>query len=85
MKQKKKTKYILELDAKEYATFIAAIHILDKENLMKYYGKNLDEKHYNILTVGKTIMQNDIGIIFNEDFIISSELVKKILEGEELK
>ena len=42
MKQKKKTKYILELDAKEYATFIAAIHVLNKETLMNYYGKNLD-------------------------------------------
>ena len=49
----------------------------------KYYQNH--EKHYNILTVGKTIMQHDLEMIFNEDFIISSELVKNILEGEELK
>ena len=85
MKQKKKTKYILELDAKEYATFIAAIHVLDKEKFRKYYGNNLDEEHYDILTIGQNTIKRYLERIYNEDFIISSEYIKHILEGEELK
>ena len=77
---------LLELDAKEFATFIAALYILDREKIEKYYDKHLEVNIHDILMIGKSTMEQAIENIYNRrDFIISSDIIKNILEGEELK
>lgn len=86
MLQTKKTKYILELDAKEYATFIAILYSSNKETLKKYYYQILGEDIYDTLLVGKSTMIQTIENIYHKkDFIVSSDIINNILEGEELK
>ena len=82
----KKTKYILELDAKEFATFIAILYSSNSENIEKYYGQHLGVNIYDTLIIGKsTIMQTIENIYKEKDFIISTDIIKNILKGEELK
>lgn len=85
MLQQKKTKYILELDAKEYATFIAALYVLDREKLEKYYGNTFDKEIYDILIVGKANILQSLDNIYKENFVVSSNIIENVFKGEELK
>ena len=85
MLQKRKTKYIIEFDAKEYATFIAALHILDREKLENYYGNTLEKEIYDTLIVGKDNILQSLDNIHKENFVVSSDIINYVLKGEELK
>ena len=85
MLQKRKTKYIIELDAKEYATFIAALYVLDREKLEKYYGNTLDKEIYDTLIVGKANILQSLDKIYKENFVVSSNIIENAFKGEELK
>ena len=74
MKQQKKTKYMLQLDAKEYATFIAALYVLDRENLEKYYGNTLEKDICDTLIVGKANILQALDAIYKENFVVSSNI-----------
>ena len=80
MNIKTQTSYKLELNATEYATFIAAINIINREKLEKYFGKFLDENIYDILIACKSsILQTLEHEYETNKYLSASEIIKKVL------